>query len=269
MMDQARFAAQKAKQQQDPAPISSVGEGPILVTDSASLWAELAPFQVDPRQMRKYRIVTFARSDPAYVTFDTMRTKIAQVLREKNWTSIALTSPTPDCGKSMICLNLAFSFARQKGCRTVLVDLDLRRPRIAELLGLPGTSSVEKFLRRESGIEVVFGRYGDSLAVGLGHRASPDSAELLQSADTAQALRDLRQRLKPDVTIYDLPPMLVSDDALGFLPNVDCVMLVVAAEANTINEIDICKRDLTERTNLLGVVLNKCRFFQETYGYYS
>jgi len=254
----------QAQQQQGLAPISNVGERPILTTNGASLWSELAPFQLDPRQMRKYRIVTFARSHPAYVSFDIMRTKIGRVMRDKKWTSVALTSPTPDCGKSMICLNLAFSFARQTDCRTVLVDLDLRRPGLAKLLGLPGTSSVEKFLRGQSGIKDVFRRYGDSLAVGLGHHASPDSAELLQSAGTAEALRDLRQKLKPDVTIYDLPPMLVSDDALGFLPHVDCVMLVVAAEANTISEIDICERDLTEQTNLLGVVLNKCRYFQRS-----
>ena len=61
--------------------------------------------------------------------------------------------------------------------------------------------------------------------------------------------------------------MLSSDDVMAFVPNVDCAILVVAAESTTLREADICERDLAEKTNVLGVVLNKCRYTPDKYGY--
>ena len=69
----------------------------------------------------------------------------------------------------------------------------------------------------------------------------------------------MRQSLAPDIILYDMPSMLSSDDVVAFLPNVDCAILVVAAEKTTFEELDACERELSERTNLLGVVMNNCR----------
>ena len=72
----------------------------------------------------------------------------------------------------------------------------------------------------------------------------------------------------PDVILYDLPPMLMSDDVMAFVPHLDCVLLVAAAEQTRLDEVDKCEQDLAEQTNVLGVVLNKCRYMGEDYGYY-
>jgi hypothetical protein len=66
--------------------------------------------------------------------------------------------------------------------------------------------------------------------------------------------------LRPDIVIYDMPAMLTGDEVLAFLPNVDCVALVAAAEDSTIAEIDACERELSQRTNYLGMILNRCRY---------
>ena len=68
----------------------------------------------------------------------------------------------------------------------------------------------------------------------------------------------MRDLYKPDAVIYDLPPMLVNDDTFGFLPHVDCVLLVAAAGQTNVAEIEECERLLGETTNFLGVLLNKC-----------
>ena len=65
-----------------------------------------------------------------------------------------------------------------------------------------------------------------------------------------------------------MPPMLVSDDLMAFVPHLDCVLLVAAAERTRLDEVDKCEQDLAEQTNVLGVVLNKCRYMGEDYGYY-
>ena len=94
------------------------------------------------------------------------------------------------------------------------------------------------------------------------------SSELLLSPATAQGVAALKAAFQPDVILYDLPPMLMSDDVMAFVPHLDCVLLVAAAEQTRLDEVDKCEQDLAEQTNVLGVVLNKCRYMGEDYGYY-
>lgn len=230
-------------------------------------WEKLQPFTPDASLVARNRIVTVNRSDTAHSAFDMMRTRILQNMRENSWTSVAITSPTPGCGKTFTALNLAFSLANQKDCRTVLLDLDMKRPQVGKTLGMRDAASMESFLRGELQADDIFRRHGDNLAIAANKQSVQFSAELLQSAASTQALQDMRRRMRPDIVIYDLPPMLSTDDVLAFLPNVDCIILVAAAEQSTLSEIDICEQTLTEKTNVLGVVLNKCKFSAEKYGY--
>jgi Mrp family chromosome partitioning ATPase len=230
-------------------------------------WANLQPRSANAAVLARNRIVTLTRLNPACAPFDMLRTKLLQAMRANGWTTVAITSPTPECGKSVVALNLAFSLSRQKELRTVLVDLDLRRPRIARLLGQKDAPSMGEYLMGRRSVEEVFARYGDTLAVGANGQPVHFSSELLQGSSANAALLSLRNRLEPDVVIYDLPPMLVSDDVIAFMPNVDCAVLVVAAESTTLREADICEHSLAEKTNVVGVVLNKCRYTPDKYGY--
>jgi protein-tyrosine kinase len=230
-------------------------------------WSELPLLKVDAEAISRNRIVTANRSDAAHVAFDMMRTRLLQTLRQNNWKSVAITSPTPACGKTFTALNLAFSLGNQQDCRTLLLDLDLRRPQIGKSLGMKNPASMESFLRGEIEIDDIFVRHGDNLAIAANSNPAHYSAELLQSATTAEVLANMRRRVNPDIVLFDLPPMLSTDDTLAFLPNVDCVILIAAAEQSTLNEVDICEQALAEKTNVLGVVLNKCQFTAEKYGY--
>src|SRR6185312_5817642 len=102
---------------------------------SALTWAAIETLDVDGKRMARNRIVSFARTDPAYLAFDMMRTKIVRSAHDEKWQSLGITSPTAGCGKSTVALNLALSLAKQHDLRVVLVDLDLRRPRLAKILG--------------------------------------------------------------------------------------------------------------------------------------
>jgi len=205
--------------------------------------------------------------DEAHTAFDIMRTRVLQALHQNHWTSIAITSPTAGCGKTAVGLNLAFSMANRRDCRTVLVDLDLRRPRVGAALGTRNPSAVVDFLKGHKSLEETFFRYGDNLAIACNSQPERLAAELLQSPDTARALQSVKEKLAPDAMLFDLPPMLANDDVIAFLPNVDCAILVVEAEVSTAAEIDLCERELSQKTNVLGVVLNKCRFTPDKYGY--
>lgn len=244
--------------------IESLG-GPL--TKNAQQWSALPVAEIQIAHLVRNRIVTANKSNPAYSAFDRLRTKILHEMRARNWTSVAITSPTAGCGKSVVALNLAFSFAHQEECRSLAIDLDLAQTSMADLLGLDSAMPMEEFLTGRSSLQATFVRHGLNLAFGVNGRSASLTGELLHSAFTTRVLTEARHKLHPDIVIYDMPPMLCGDDVMAFLPHVDCVVLVAAAEASTVAEIDLCERELAERSNLLGVVLNKCRYPQETYGY--
>lgn len=222
-------------------------------------WGSLEPLLLDHQVMAGNRIVTADRSDPSHGAFDILRTRVLQMLRQNDWTSIAITSPTRGCGKSIVALNLAFSLAHQLDCRTILLDLDLKYPSIAQLTGVTDPASMEAFLRRETDVHHLLQRFGDNLAIGANNRPVRFSAELLQNGDTKQIMVDLRARMKPDVLLFDMTAMLHCDDVTAFLPNVDGVIIVAGAEQSTFEELEACERQLAEKTNILGIVLNRCR----------
>ncbi|MBW9065796.1 CpsD/CapB family tyrosine-protein kinase [Rhizobium herbae] len=223
-------------------------------------WENLSPLDLDQERALQNRIVTIDRSDPAHAPFDMLRTRVLQDLRQNNWTSVAITSPTPSCGKSLVALNLAFSLAHQEDCRTLLIDLNLKHPAIGAMLGVRAPASMEEFLRGHAATHNLFMRHGDNLAIGTNHQPVQFSAELLQSQDAARILQDLQAKLEPDVILFDMPAVLASDDVTAFMPNVDCAILVAAADSSTFDEVDECERYLAERTKVLGAVLNRCRY---------
>jgi Mrp family chromosome partitioning ATPase len=271
-MERIQAAIQKAKERRGepavPLPGAPRAGRPAPARAVGPAWAELEVFEPDPRILAKHRVVTFADVDPAHITFDMMRTKVLRAMRQNGWTSLGITSPTPGCGKTITAINLAFSLAHQPDVRTVLVDLDLRRPAVARQLGLTRAQSMASVLQGTRGVVENFVRYGDNLAIGSNVTGVRSSAELLLNAATAQGAAAIRAAFLPDVILWDLPPVLISDDVMAFVPHLDCVLLVAAAEQTRLDEVDKCEQELAEQTNVLGVVLNKCRYMGEDYGYY-
>ena len=231
-------------------------------------WAELPAFAPDPEQMERRRVVVLGGPVPARSVFEILRTKVVRTMRQNGWTSLGITSPTDDCGKTMVSLNLAFSLANQPDLRLVLVDLDLRHPSVGRYLGVTRPQSMAGVLRGMAPAAENFLRYGDNLAIGTNAQAIRNSAELLMSPSTGQGVAAIRAAFNPDIVLYDLPPMLLSDDAMAFLPHLDCVLLVAGAGRTRLDEVDKCEQDLAEHTNVLGVLLNMCHYTEEGYGYY-
>jgi Mrp family chromosome partitioning ATPase len=248
--------------------------GPVDATAPAdpSSWSALEEVTLDAAHLKNRRVVSYQKSDPTHVVFDVLRTRLLTVFKDNGWSRLAITSPTKGCGKTFVAANLALSLARQAECRTMLIDMDLKLHDLAATLGLTEPRSIEWYLTGQTQPEAYFQRVGPNLALGLNTERIRDSAELIQDGHTAQALARMCELYRPDAVIYDLPPMLVSDDTIGFLPQVDCVLLVVAADHTKEAEIEECERLLGESTNFLGVLLNKCEtktIDAYQYGYYG
>jgi protein-tyrosine kinase len=225
----------------------------------ARVWESLAPVTTDAAWLTGNGLFPLSSTDPAPAAFDILRTRILLAFQENGWRRIAVTSPTHGCGKSLVAANLAFSLARRPGSRTVLMDLELRRPGLAPLFGLPDVGDLREFLTGVQPLESHFLRMGRTLALALNDTAAPDAAELLQAPDTTGALAAMMEQLDPEVVVYDLPPVLVSDDVIGFAPQVDAVLLVADGTQTTADEIKACERLFEGRVPLLGVVLNRAQ----------
>ena len=242
--------------------------GPAPLSDHHLAWAELDMFQPNAAHLQRGRITTLEPGQMA-TPFDVMRTRLLKQMRANSWRRLAITSPGPGCGKTMTCLNLAFSLARQSDIRVMVIEVDLRRPSMAKTLGLKPQHSFVDVLEGKAPASGHLVRYGMNLAFGTNHSPVRNSAELLQSPAIVEVLAELEKTYAPDLLIFDMPPMQTGDDAIAFLEKADCALLVAAAGTTTIAQVDHCERDIAAHTNVLGVVLNKCRYLDrdQSYGY--
>jgi protein-tyrosine kinase len=229
-------------------------------------WEELAEVTVSHRTLDANRIVAHSPGAAASV-FDVMRTNLLRQMRANGWTRVAITSPGSACGKTTTCLNLAFSLGRQNDLRTMVIELDLRRPSMARLMGRKAPPRFADVLAGRAAPQTHLFRVGPNLAFGINPGMTPDSAELLASTQAAAEIDAIEARWRPDVMLFDLPPALVTDDTLAFLDQVDCVLMVAGAEQSTVGEIDRCGQELAAHTKVLGVILNKCRYMDHNEGY--
>jgi len=232
---------------------------PALHISPARVWDSLGPVQLSLDHLAGNGLFPVTSDDPAVAAFDQLRSHLLHGLGQKGWHRVAVTSPTHGCGKSFVATNLALSLARRPASRNVLIDLDLRRPRLADLLGIADAAPLEEFLTGEQPLEGVFRRFGRTLALGLNGRPVEMASELLHSHETAEALAALQEQLDPEVILCDLPPALGTDDVLALTASLDAVLLVTDGTRTTPDEIRACERQFDGRLPLLGVVLNRAQ----------
>jgi protein-tyrosine kinase len=256
-MERIHAAIQKAKARHlADAGHLAVGAGGAAV----SPWTRLAGFEPDREELERNRVVTFGSENPARGAFDAMGGRLLLQMRRSGWVSLGVTSPTAGCGKTTVALNLAFSLARRPGLRTLLVDLDFHRPTVAARLGLAPAGSMADAIRGERSMEESVVRVGEGLAIGA--NAAPDrgASGLLLGRRAADWVKDLKRRFRPDLILYDLPPVLVDDGVVAFSPHLDAVLITAAAEESRCDEVGHCEAELSGHCQVLGVVLNKCRY---------
>jgi|GEM_PF-215628 len=245
----------------DQATGREIFAGPLpgALFNPAKVWESLAPVTLNEAHLVGNGLFPAVSSDPAAAAFDILRTRLLQGLADKGWRRIAVTSPTHGCGKSFVATNLALSLARRPESRTVLLDMDLRRPQLAGLLGLRDLAPLQEFLSGEQPLESHFRRVGRTLALGLNGAAVPEASEVLHDPDTGLALHAMVDQLDPGVVILDLPPALVNDDVLALAGDVDAVLLVTDGTRTSPEDIRACERLFAGRLPLMGVVLNRAQ----------
>jgi Mrp family chromosome partitioning ATPase len=269
-MEKIKQAIEKARQQggekaelQRPAAVSPA---PTFEISEIS-YSQTRIVKLNPRHLEKHRIVALNKSDLSSVSFDLLRTQVLQKMEEHGWRTLAIVSPVPECGKTVVAINLAISIAHHTNKTAMLVDFDLRKPKVSEYLGLPDGPSLNEVLEGEADASEAFVNPGmPKLVVMPVARPIQKSAEMLASTKVKNLIQDLRDRYKERIVIFDLPPLLNVDDAIAVLPQIDCVLMIVGNGMVTKHDMDESLRHL-HTTHLLGVVLNKAEA-QQRNNYY-
>lgn len=231
---------------------------PALENPSA-VWDNLWSTKLDQAQLLRNGLFTDPSASAVAGYFDVLRARLLLQVANNHWTRIAITSPTPGCGKSFVAANLALSLARLPACRTLLLDLDLRAPGLAGLFNRSQAPAVARLLLGQETLEAQLQRFGQNLVVALNGAPVLRPYEILQDPVAAQTLDMLHARLQPDVTIVDLPPALESDDVLAMAPHLDAVLLVIDGTVTTPDDIRRCTELLDGQIPLAGIILNKAQ----------
>jgi Mrp family chromosome partitioning ATPase len=205
------------------------------------------------------RIIAHDGTDLRARPYDMLRTQVLRSMDLKGSKILAVTSPTPGCGKTLTAINLALSIARQPERSVLLVDLDLQKPQVANCLGLRRESGLLGVLdgRETLASAAIVAQTGNCrLAVLPTEDSTPDSSDWMASRAMSNLLQQIKRDYQSCLVVLDLPPLLSSDDVISILPQVDCALLVVAAGTSTVSEIEECSKHL-QSTEVVRVVLNK------------
>ncbi|SCL33206.1 protein-tyrosine kinase [Micromonospora rhizosphaerae] len=168
---------------------------------------------------------------------------------------IAVTSAMQGEGKTTMACNLAIALA-EAGWRVLLIDADLRRPKVADYLGLDGGVGLTDVLISDAQVGDVVQRWGDrSLLVLPSGSAPPNPSELLGSKAMGDLLLTLRE--SADIVVIDTAPLLAVTDGVVVAVQADGALLVTRQGRTSRTQVAAAARSLhSVSVRLLGCVLN-------------
>jgi protein-tyrosine kinase len=222
------------------------------------------------RHLESMRIVSHNKDDSRARSFDMLRTQVLQSMDANGWQFLAVTSPTAGCGKTVTACNLALSIARLPERSVLLVDLDMRKPKVVNCLGIKrdfGLLSVLQGRQNLSEAIIQVGIEREQLLVLPGEGTNA-SSEWMASPTMATLLQTLKREFRSRIIILDLPPILAGDDVLSILPHLQSVLLIAEAGSSSVAEIKECAKHL-KGTPVVRVVVNKITEREPTSPYHE
>lgn len=207
----------------------------------------------DPKTKERPIILQADPHNPRSEAFRALRTNL-QFLEMDGGHTFVITSSIPTEGKSTTTINLAIALA-DSGKRVALLDTDLRKPKVAEYLGLEGgTGLTDVLIGRARVADVLLPWGGRSLYVLPAGKIPPNPSELLGSERMHKLLEALGQEF--DVVLCDAPPLLPVTDAAVLSRATSGAIMVVAVGKTTTHQLNGALDALeTVGSKVAGVVM--------------
>lgn len=228
-------------------------------TGRTSTW--FAPIvQLDEVRLEKEHILPPSAGGANGAAYKLLRTQVLRRLDQLQANTLAVISPAPEAGKTLTAINLAIAIAADHRRTALLVDMDLRNPRVHHRLGFEPALGIEDCLQDGRPVEEAIVRVAgyERLALLPARSAVEHSSELLTSERASRLVAELRARYANRVIIFDLPPVLPADDALAFSRSVQAGLMVVG-EGRTQRDELVRTMELLRDLTFVGSVLNGSR----------
>lgn len=223
-----------------------------------------------------YEFVVAQKPDSmAGEAFRTIRTRIQLTKLEANsLKTILITSPAPQEGKTIVGINLGGSFA-QANRKTLVIDCDLRKPRVHELFRHKRIPGLIDYLFGQAQLnDIIHKAEIDNLEFITCGTIPPNPAEMLESEKMRKFLSEMRE--KYDIVILDSPPIIAVTDSEILSTMVDGTILIVSADTTEFElmerSIELMKKD---KSSFIGTILNNFSYksgygsYYKYYYYYS
>ena len=186
--------------------------------------------------------------------FRTLRSRLYHTREKMTLKKLLVTSALPKEGKSFTSANLAQVLVRQHGRRVLLIDADLRGPRLHLMLGTTASPGLSDYLQGKSDEFSIMqrGPMENLFLIPSGDEIS-DPAELVANG----RLKFLLQRVEAlfDWIIIDSPPAVPVSDASVLAKSCDGVLMVVRSNATPLDMARRAREEFPDQA-LVGVVLN-------------
>ncbi len=242
----------------------------------------LIPYQTaaDKRKLNLAAANGSVASSVALVALEDNRSPIAEAYRHlrtsllfssagKPPQTILITSSQPAEGKTTTAINTAITLA-QSGAEVVLIDCDLRRPRLHSHFALENSTGLTNYLSGDKNTENLLKSFPNlpRLKIITSGPIPPNPAELLSSNEMKNLLQFLKGNFKH--VVIDSPPAISFTDAAVLSTLVDGVVLVAMAGKSSIHLMRRFKQRLSNiGARIYGVVLNGIKSNSAEYGYYG
>jgi capsular exopolysaccharide synthesis family protein len=203
---------------------------------------------------------------PVAEAFRSLRANLEFVDLDRPVHTLAITSSALSEGKTTIATNLAVVMS-QLGKKVILIDADLRRPRVHKALGISNVNGLSDVLRNHATIQEVAQPWGNTkLMVITSGSLPPNPAEVLSSERMAHVLNELKEIA--DMVIIDSPPSLLADASI-LAARADGVLIVIQSNKTQMNAAMTMIEQLKRvGAHVVGVALNRINT-HEPYYYYS
>jgi len=211
--------------------------------------------EVDGRSVNTMLSLIVSPMSASSEAYRRIRTNLRFAKPDEEVRTLAVSSADKGDGKTTTCANLALALA-SAGKSTVIVDADLRRPRMHEMFTVDREPGLAQVLYDDSVQGSSFATNIDNLSLIPAGEKVPNPAELLGSGRMGRLLDTLQEQY--DYVLLDTPPVLLFSDVLGLAPRCDGTLLVAAAGETDGRAFDHAAELLADvEGDLVGTVLNR------------
>ena len=269
-IEKALERAQAMRQEDKPlnrgaAPAVRAGiSGDAL--DRQCVYTKTKTVSLNTGHLEKHRLMTLVDNPDATDHYNLLRTQVLLRTREKGHNALMVTSVLDGEGKTVTAINLAVSISREMKQTVLLVDTDLRHPRVHRYLGCEMERGLSDYLQTDVPVSDLLINPGqDKMVVLPAGKPLLGSTEILGSPKMEKLIAEMKARYPERYVILDAPPLLTVPDALVCAPYVDGVIIVVEAGRTPRDQIRKAV-ELLEGKNIVGLVMNRAE--GSHYGYY-